>query len=288
MKRTRMFQMFGFILFISTLVIGCETDDNQTPDDFYDQGDFTIVLDAQKTPGQGQYRTVVESSDTIIINVHVEAPEELMGLTITKTVNLEVDQSFGNQGVIQIDASGTSFDYNFVYEPSIEDVDELVGFTFKAETAGGNSHTSDLTASITLSPKDNLATKRWNWASIKHVNSLNMPNEEVINDCEKDNYYLFNADGTMSLNYGEDTAAGACAFDGLNVYDRWYISENEEYFLMEKHNVFTPDVTVVDTFKLKTLSIDKLELEQTVDLSVFGLSEEEIFLYSFNPAPRDN
>ena len=116
MKRTRMFQMFGFILFISTLVIGCETDDNQTPDDFYDQGDFTIVLDAQKTPGQGQYRTVVESSDTIIINVHVEAPEELMGLTITKTVNLEVDQSFGNQGVIQIDASGTSFDYNFVYD----------------------------------------------------------------------------------------------------------------------------------------------------------------------------
>ena len=288
MKKIRIFQLCGFILFIGTLVIGCDTDDSQTPEDFYDQGDFTIVLDAQKTPGQGQYRIVVESSDTININVHVEAPDDLMGLTITKTVNLEIDESFGNQGVMQVDASGNSFNYNFIYEPLIEDVDELVGFTFEAQTTSGNSHTSDLTASITLSPKDNLATKRWNWSSIKHVTSLNMPNEEVINDCEKDNYYLFNADGTMSLNYGQDTGAGACNLDGLNVYDQWYISDNEEYFLMEKYNVFTPDITVVDTFRIKTLSIDKLELEQTVDLSVFGLSEEEIFLYSFSPAPRDN
>lgn len=288
MKKTRIFQLCGFILFISAFIVGCDTDDSQTPEDFYDQGDFTIVLDAQKIPGQGQYRTVVESSDIINLNVHVEAPENLVGLTITKTVNLEVDQSFGNQGVMQVNANGTSFDYNFTYEPSIDDVDELVGFTFEAQTTGGNSHTSDLTAMITLSPKDNLATKRWNWASIKHVNSLNMPNEEVINDCEKDNFYLFNADGTMSLQYGQDTAAGPCAFDGLNVYDRWYITENDEYFIMEKHNVFTPDVTVIDTFKLKTLSIDKLELEQTVDLSFFGLSDEEVFLYTFTPGPRNN
>ncbi len=287
MKNIRIFQLCGFILFISTLVIGCDTDDSQTPDDFYDQGDFTIVLDAQKTPGQGQYRTVVESSDTINVNVHVEAPENLVGLTITKTVNLEVDESFGDQGAMQVDASGTSFDYNFIYEPSIEDVDELVGFTFEAQTTSGNSHTSDLTASITLSPKDNLVTKRWNWSSIKHVNSPNMANEEVINDCEKDNYYLFNADGTMSLNYGQDTGAGACNLDGLNVYDRWYISDNEEYFLMEKHNVFTPNVTVRDTFKIETLSIDQLQLEQTVDLTALGLGME-VFLYTFTPSPREN
>ncbi len=287
MKNIKILQLCGFILFISLLIIGCDTDDSQTPDDFYDQGDFTIVLDAQKTPGQGQYRTVVESSDTINVNVHVEAPQELVVLTITKTVNLEVDESFGDQGMMQIEASGTSFDYNYTYEPSIEDVDELVGFTFEAQTTGGNSHTSDLTATITLSPKDNLVTKRWNWSTIKHVNSPNMPNEEVINDCEKDNYYLFNADGTMSLNYGQDTGAGACNLDGLNVYDRWYISDNEEYFLMEKHNVFTPNVTVRDTFKIETLSIDQLQLEQTVDLTALGLGME-VFLYTFTPSPREN
>ena len=114
-----------------------------------------------------------------------------------------------------------------------------------------------------------------------------MPNEEVINDCEKDNYYLFNADGTMSLNYGQDTGAGACNLDGLNVYDRWYISDNEEYFLMEKHNVFTPNVTVRDTFKIETLSIDQLQLEQTVDLTALGLGME-VFLYTFTPSPREN
>ncbi|MCM4157567.1 hypothetical protein [Gramella sp. AN32] len=288
MNNTRIFQLFGLILFISVLIAGCETDDSQTPEDFYDQGNFTIVLDAQKIPGQGQYRTVLESNETIDINVHIEAPANLESLLITKTVNLVVDESFGNQGSINVDASGTSFDYNFIYEPSIDDVDKLIGFTFEAKTSEGTKHISDLTASITLSPKDNLVTKKWNWTSIKHVNSLNMPNEEVIADCEKDNAYLFNADGSMSLQYGQDTAAGSCAFDGLNVYDRWYITANDEYFIMEKHNVFTPNITAVDTFKLKTLSIDKLELEQTIDLSVFGLTDEEIFLYSFIPVPREN
>lgn len=288
MNNSRIFQFCGLVLFISVLIAGCETNDSQTPEDFYDQGNFTIVLNAQKIPGQGQYRKVLESNETLEIDVHIEAPANLNGLSITKTVNLVVDESFGNQGSIDVDASGTSFEYTFTYEPSIDDVDKLVGFTFEARTSEGGTHTSDLTASITLSPKDNLVTKSWGWTSIKHVNSLNMPNEEVINDCEKDNAYLFNADESMSLQYGEDTAAGPCAFDGLNVYDRWYITDNDEYFIMEKHNVFTPDITVVDTFKLKTLSIDKLELEQTVDLSVFGLSDEEIFLYSFTPGPRGN
>lgn len=287
MKNTRIFQVFGFILFITVLIAGCETDDSQTPEDFYDQGDFTVVLNAEKIPGQGQYRTVLESNETINVDVHIEALTNLDGLSITKTVNLVVDESFGNQGSIDVDASGTSFDYNFVYEPSIDDVDKLVGFTFKTKTTEGVERTSDLTASITLSPKDNLVTKMWNWSSIKHVNSPNQANEEVIADCEKDNAYIFNADDTMSLLYGNDTGVGPCNLDGLNEFESWYITENDEYFIMEKHNVFTPNVTVRDTFKLKSLSVGELKLEQTVDLTALGLGEE-IFLYTFTPSPKEN
>lgn len=285
MKNSILFRIC-FLLSIPLFLIGCDTDVSQTPEDYFDQGNFSVVLDAQKIQGNGQYRKVVESNETLVIEVQVESPENLETLEITKTVNLAVDSSFGNQGVLEVAASGKSFNYTFTYEPSVADVDQLIGFTFRAINISGNNHTSDLTASITLSPIDNLVTKRWGWSSIRHVNSENQPNEEVIADCEKDNSFLFNADGTMSMDFGAVTATGSCAFDGLNVYDRWYISEDEQFFVMEKHNVFTPGNIEVESYKLVTLTVDQLQLELTVDLSVFGLGLE-VFLYTFKPNPRN-
>src|SRR5690606_12633402 len=174
-------------------------DDAQGPEDYYDQGDFIVELNAQKSPGKGQYRTVLQSDQTITVDVHVESTESLERLLIHKTVNLEPDESFGSGGTMEVQASVNSFDYQFNYEPSVTDVDKLVGFSFTAVTASGKMQTSDLTAVVTLSPMDNLVIKRWIWKSIKHVNE---GNAEVINDCEKDNSFLFNADGTMSIDYG--------------------------------------------------------------------------------------
>ncbi|MBC9798678.1 hypothetical protein [Sinomicrobium weinanense] len=270
------------------LVLANCDEDEQGPGDYYDQGDFRITMNAEKIPGKGQYRSRLESGDTLTLRVNIESTEALEGLEVIKTVNLQVDTSFGEDGVLRVDASGTAFDYDFTYIPSVDDVDQLVGFTFKAVTAGGRETTSDLTASISLSPRDNLPRRKWEWSSILHVNNEDNPNSEVIEDCERDNAYLFNQDDSMNLDYGTDTGAGACAFDGLNEFTRWYITEDEQHFIMEKHNVFTPDVIVADTFRIETLTVDKLALELTVDLSDLGLREEEIFLYMFEAAPRDN
>lgn len=282
MKKLNIFRLA--LLFCAPLIISCEADDAQGPEDFYDQGNFTVVLDAQKSPGQGQYRQVLQSNETLEIEVHVESPESLQSLVITKTVNLEPDASFGNGGTLEVPASGTSFDYTFTYEPSVSDVDQLVGFSFQAVAQGGGTATSDLTATVTLSPIDNLSTKRWGWSSIKHVNSPNMPNEEVITECEADNSFLFNADGTMSQDFGAITAVGNCGLDGLILYDKWYITEDGENFVMEKYNVFTPDIKQIESYRIVELSVDKLQLELTVDLSVFGLGLE-VFLYTFVPEP---
>lgn len=282
MKNSIIFKVV--LLLCIPLVMGCEADDAQGPEDFYDQGNFTVVLDANKAPGQGQYRKVLQSDETMTINVHVESPEPLQKIEITKTVNLEKDPSFGNGGVLEVSASGTSFDYAFVYEPSIADVDKLVGFTFRAITSSGKMSTSDLTATVTLSPLDNLVTKRWGFSSIKHVNSPNMPNEEVINDCEADNSFVFNADGSMSQDFGSITGVGNCGLDGLIIYDKWYITDDGEYFVMEKYNVFTPDIKEIESYRIVTLSVDRLQLELTVDLTVFGLGLE-VFLYTFLPEP---
>ena len=281
MKKFKIFKI-GLILFLP-LVLSCAADDSQGPEDFYDQGEFLVELDAQKSPGKGQYRTVLQSDETLTVDVHVESKESLEKLMIYKTINLATDETFGNGGILEVPATGNSFDYQFTYEPTIADVDELVGFTFTAVTISGGQKTSDLTAVVTLSPMDNLVTKKWVWSSIKHVNENNA---EVINDCEKDNSFLFNADGTMSIDYGAITATGNCGFDGLTPYAKWYITEDGEYFVMEKYNVFTPDIIQEERYRLVTLSVDQLQLALDVDLTVFGLGIET-FLYTFKPEPRN-
>jgi hypothetical protein len=265
-------------------LMSCEKDDAQGPEDYFDQGDFVITLDAQKVPGKGQYRTSLESDQTLEVGLNIQSVEEIQSLHVIKTVNLEVDESFANGGRLEIPVTGNSFDYTFLYEPSIEDVDQLVGFTFEAESAGGALSVSDLTANITLSPIDNLVTKRWGLSSIKHVNSENSPNEEVINECEEDNSFVFNADGSMSQDFGAITGVGNCSLDGLIIYDKWYISEDDKNFIMEKYNVFTPDIKEIETYRIETLSVDQLQLELTVDLTALGLGLE-VFLYTFEPEP---
>jgi len=281
MKKFKIFRI-GLMLCLP-LVLSCEADDAQGPEDYFDQGDFIIELDAQKSPGKGQYRTVLQSDETLTVSVHVKTDQDLESLKIKKTVNLEVDESFGNGGTLEVQASGSSFDYQFAYEPTVADVDELVGFTFTAVTDAGKTQTSDLTTVVTLSPLDNLVTKKWVWTSIKHVNE---DNEEVINDCEKDNAFLFNADGTMSIDYGAITGTGNCGFDGLTPYANWYITEDGEFFVMEKYNVFTPDIIQEERYEIVTLSVDQLQLSLEIDLTVLGLGIET-FLYTFKPEPKD-
>ena len=111
-------------------------------------------------------------------------------------------------------------------------------------------------------------------------------NAEVINDCEKDNSFLFNSDGTMSIDYGAITGTGNCGFDGLTPYANWYITEDEEFFVMEKYNVFTPNIIEEERYRLETLRVDQLQLALEVDLTVFGLGIET-FLYTFEPEPRN-
>jgi hypothetical protein len=87
------------------------------------------------------------------------------------------------------------------------------------------------------------------------------------------------------MDYGSNTAAGDCAFDGLTGYASWDLTDDEKYFLIRKYNVFTPDVIQTDTFRVKTLTVDRLALETDIDLTVFGAGIET-FQYVYEAAPR--
>lgn len=269
--------LFSGIAFLTS----CESDYETDADD-----PAIPLVHAQqqlKAPGRGQYVLRALSGESVEVKADIASIGELESLTITKTVNLQVDNSFGTNGTLTVDAGAIQDEYVFQYEPLQSDVDQLVGFTFRAERNTGASLASDLQLVVTLSPRDNLPRRKWVWKSKIWIDA---DNTQDIKECEKDNYYLFNDNGTMSLNYGNNTGSAGCDFDGFNVYDTWSLSEDEKTFTMVYHSIFSPDSPQTETYRVKTLTTEKLELEIDYDLSVFGLGTEETFLYEFTAVPK--
>ncbi len=260
----------------AAFLMSCE-DDYETNSD-----DSSILLtypDQQiKAPGHGQYRLKALSGEQVDVTAHLASIAPLQSFTVTKTINLAIDPSFGNNGVLTVNAGGVGDEYTFQYAPLESDIDQLVGFTFDAEGNNGARMTSDLQLVVTLSPRDNLPRRKWLWKSKIWVDGDNV---QDIKECEKDNYYLFNNDGTMSLNYGTNTGSGSCNLDVLTVYDSWSLSDDESEFVMVRHSIFTPDTPETETYRVKTLTTEKLELEIDYDLSWAGAGTEETFLFEF-------
>ena len=254
----------------------------QTPADYYDNDGFAITMEATKSIGHGQYRAGAESGSAVQVPVHVQATSPISTLRITKKVNLQVDPAFGTNGTLMVNATGPTLDYAFGYTPTTAEVDQLVGFTFEATTSSGEQEVGDLTLAVTLSPRDNLPRRRWVLTSIFHVDA----NQETIADCEKDNYILFETNGTTSTHYGTDTGSGSCALDGLNEYSTYSLSADGQTLTRTYHSVFTPDKDVVETLHVVTLTVSQLVVEQVLDLTVFGLSDHETFRYTYQAAPR--
>lgn len=279
MKTSRQIILYSIVFFFAAGFVGCEDDIESNAND------PAIVLttggQSIKAPGHGQYKMKVLSGEEAVITVHVPS-SQIASLTVTKSVNLEVDPSFGNNGVLTVDPSTFDSEYAFVYAAPAEEVDQLVGFTFTAEKKDGSTEVSDLTLAVTLSPRDNLPTKRWNFAAQVWVDGGNV---DDLAECEKDDYFLFNADGTMSQHYGQMTGSPPCEYDGLVPYETWELTEDEKLFIMTKRNIFSNEVTT-ETYRVVKFTTEDLVLEIDLDLSIFGASKEETFRYSYKAAPK--
>jgi hypothetical protein len=279
-RQMKIYLRYSLIVFTAFL-ISCEEDYETDADDPAIL--LTHSVEQIKAPGRGQYKLRTLSGDEMEVVAHLASIAPLKSLTITKTVNLIVDAGYGTNGVLTVDPSTVNGDFLFQYTPSEADVDQLVGFTFRAEGTNGTQITSDLELAVTLSPRDNLPRRKWLWKSKIWVDGGNAPD---MKECEKDNYFLFNSDKTMSLNFGANTGSAGCDFDGFNVYDTWSLSEDEKIFTMIYHSIFSPDVPTTETYRVKTLTTEKLELEIDYDLTVFGLGPEETYLFEFVALPK--
>ncbi|MBT1690242.1 lipocalin-like domain-containing protein [Dawidia soli] len=279
MKNIRQY-LFGLMLVACAGTLSCEDDYESNSD----KPGLELTIPGQniKIAGYGQYRTQVREGSEAVVTVML--PPDVRALTITKSVNLTVDGGYGIDGMLAVDAAALSpgGEYTFRYVGREEDIDQLIGFAFRAETASGDVVNSDLTLAVAAAPRINLSRRKWMFTSKIWVNK---GNKEDIRECEKDNYYLFHADGLMDSFYGT-SHAGGCELEEFNDYDTWALSEDETTFEMKYHSIFSPDVFTTDVFNVKTLTVDKLELEIHIDLSWAGETNDEVFIYKYVAAPK--
>ncbi|MBC3541064.1 hypothetical protein ACFSC6_02655 [Rufibacter sediminis] len=270
MKKTKSILFTCLALMAMTLWTSC-SDEESTPDA------PVVTLSQDDISGK--------TGQDISVKVSVSAPGGLKSLTITKQVNLQNDNTYGTNGVqtVQIPSTGqASYEHTFTYTHAPGEVDKLVGFTFKAEDANGKITQKVLTVNTTASGEQILYTYRWNLKGKMHTT----PNPDVndLKDCETDDSFVYNENGTMAVNYGTK----ACTFDGLNVYTGWSLSDDEKTFTQTYASVFDPSNVTVETYNVKSLTKDRMVLEITLDLSVFGppYTDKETFEYTYDASPK--
>jgi hypothetical protein len=275
MKLYKQLIQYSLVVVCATalLLSSCE-DDYQTDAD--DPGILLSVTDGEiKAPGSGQYRVTALSSDTVEVKADVSEISSLKSLTITKRNNLVNDASFGDNGVLTVPPSSiNNGSYILTYITDTLDLDQLIGFSFRAEDQNGKVIESDLTLSVNLSPRDNLPRKRWVFKTFQVVG---LP-DEFIRDCEKDNSYIFKTDSTLTYTYGDQSCAGPNDCDGCQVPKKWHLTSDGKYFIISKENIFTTAITV-DSFSVTKLTAEQLEL--VVTYPGFGS-----FLYGYQAAPK--
>ena len=206
----------------------------------------------------------------------ITAPYGVGKLLVSKTINLVTDDTFGVKQVMPVSTGTNTYQYIFEYTYQPEEVNKLVGINYHFEDAKGNVAEKDLTINTNPSAAQIIASHKWKLISKLWTTAT--PQEESINDCEKDNLWAFNlADSTLSVNYGTN----GCTFDGFNIYDKWYVSDDEKTFTDIYHSVFNPAQITTEVYNIQSLSNDKWVMDIALDLSVFGLSDKEVFVYTY-------
>ena len=203
----------------------------------------------------------------------IHAPNGVKKLEISKTINLV--SAFGITTITPQHLGNNNYQYVFTYTYQPEEVDKLVGINFLFEDGKGNVAEKDLTVDTQASPTQMIYSRTWKLVS--KLWTTRNPVEESLQECEKDNRTNFRKDSSITLNYG----AARCTFDGFNIFDKWYLSEDEKTFTQIYHSVFDPRKITIEKYTVKSITKDKLVFEIPLDLSAFGLSNKEVFLYTY-------
>ena len=216
-----------------------------------------------------------KSGHQVFDTLDIIAPYGAGKLLLSKTINLVADSAFGIQSVTPLHTGTNTYQFilDYTYQP--DEVNKLVGINFHFVDSKGNVAEKDLTVNTSASASQIIYSHKWKlisklWATAK-------PPQESEKDCEKDNIYSYNPDSTLSINYGTI----ACTFDGFNIYDKWYVSTDEKTFTDIYHSVFNPAQITTEVYNIESLTNDKWVMDIALDLTAFGLSNHEVFVYTY-------
>lgn len=220
-----------------------------------------------------------KSGQQIQSKLYITSPNGVQPISIYKTINLVKDAQFGDVKVAPQHVSGNNYVLDFSYNLRPEEVEKLVGFNFHVVDNNQNYNEKDLTVNTVMSGWQTVFSRKWKLIS-RLWTSIN-PSVEDLKDCEKDDIYSFNRDGSYGVNFGKS----ACTYDGFNVFDNWTLSEDEKTFTTKYHSLFDPSNITTEVYSVTSITSEKIVMQQTVDLSIFGLSDKEVFVYTFEAIP---
>ena len=206
--------------------------------------------------------------ETASTTATVTAPGGLKTLRVTKYLGTDIDPSYGTGGTMEVTSSSFTLDYTL----SDEGLETPVRFNFEAEDDKGQTGDADFIITTELSMKYLLLNFNWQWESKMGKCLDSEPETEMIVDCEKDNVYIFNEDGTMTIDYGDLTGSGGgtCDFDGIRPATNWELNADETELTITNTNVFDPTDVQIEVYRITTFDAMEINSEQTVDLTAFG------------------
>lgn len=254
------------ILFLTCLYIlpGCEKDSD-------DPNIPVMNLSIDNVTGK--------SGKTLELTVNMTIPDGFKELFITKGVNLVPDKAYGTKSVQPTSTGNNQYSFTFSYMLSPDEVDKLVGFNFRLLDNAGRAVEKDLTVNTTAGPAQIIFSRKWLLKSKFHETGT--PPVEDIKPCEKDDVYTWRRDSTINLNFG----ASACMYDGFSVYDEWYLSDDEKTFTQIYHDAFNASKITVEKYNVRSITREKLVMDIVLDLTIFGLTDHEVFVYTFEAQP---
>lgn len=206
--------------------------------------------------------------ETATVTATVVAPAGLKSLTITKYLGTTVDATYGTGGSKTVNHES----HTETYVLGEEGLSTPVRFNFTAEDDQGKTGTADFIITTEPSVAYLLVNFDWQWKSkVGKVFEADPESEQIV-ECEKDNLFSFNADGTYALDYGALTGSGGgtCDFDGFRAPTTWSLNADETTLTIMAANVFDPTDIQTEVFNITEANATSIKSTQTVDLTAFG------------------
>ncbi|MCO6478031.1 MAG: hypothetical protein J5I94_15470 [Phaeodactylibacter sp.] len=206
--------------------------------------------------------------DVATTTATVTAVGGLKTLRVTKYLGTEIDPSYGTNGTMEVSSSTFTLEYTL----TDEGLETPIRFNFEAEDEKGQTGDADFIITTELSVKYLLLNFDWQWDSKLGKCLDSEPETEQILECEEDNIYSFNEDGTMSIDYGAITGmgGGTCDFDGIRPATDWELNDDETELTITNTNVFDPNDVQIEVYRITSFDAMEINSEQTIDLTAFG------------------